>query len=144
MTPQAISYTLQNIEQVAAQIWKIGKDYSVWSFVGDMGAGKTTLIATICKVIGVTDAVSSPTYAIVNEYSFVKDEHKKSIVHTDWYRLKDVEEAREAGMEEILYQTNSYVFVEWASQAPELLDKPYLKIEIAVLSETERVAKVSV
>lgn len=140
---QIISYTLSDIDKAAAALWEAGKDYAVWSFVGDMGAGKTTLISAICHRLGVEDAVSSPTYAIVNEYQFQDSEHTKTIYHCDWYRLKDANEARDAGMVDCLYQTNSYSFIEWASIAPELLDKPFFKIDIEILSEEERVARLS-
>ena len=141
---QAISYTLSDIDAAAAALWEAGKAYAVWSFAGDMGAGKTTLIAAICHHLKVEDAVSSPTYAIVNEYQFQDGAITKTIYHCDWYRLKDANEARDAGIEECLYQPNAYSFIEWASIAPGLLDKPFLKIEIEVLSEGERVARLSV
>ena len=142
MNQKIINYTLADIEQAAAEIWQTGKDYAVWSFKGDMGAGKTTLIAALCRQLGVGDPVSSPTYAIVNEYAFEADGVSKTIYHCDWYRLRDAEEAREAGMEDCLYAANSYSFIEWASKAPELLLHPYLEIDIEMLSETERKAKV--
>lgn len=142
MNQKIINYTLEDIDQAATDIWQAGKDYAVWSFKGDMGAGKTTLIAAICRQLGVEDPVSSPTYAIVNEYAFEDTGVSKTIYHCDWYRLRDTEEARDAGMEDCLYEPNSYSFIEWASKAPELLLYPYLEIDIEVLSETERKAKV--
>jgi tRNA threonylcarbamoyladenosine biosynthesis protein TsaE len=140
---QVINYHISDIEKVALAIWNLGKEYKVWTFNGDMGAGKTTLISAICKQLGVQDAVSSPTYALVNEYQFEQDRKTKKIFHTDWYRLKDVQEVREVGMEEILNQTNSYCFIEWATIAPELLLQPYLKIEIEVINPFDRIIKLS-
>ncbi|MCC6185572.1 MAG: tRNA (adenosine(37)-N6)-threonylcarbamoyltransferase complex ATPase subunit type 1 TsaE [Chitinophagaceae bacterium] len=139
-----VKYTLGTIDQAAKAIWAVGKDYSVWSLVGDMGAGKTTLVSAICKQLGVADAVSSPTYAIAHEYELIEESARKRIFHCDWYRLHDSEEARQAGMEDMLYQPNTYTIVEWASQAPELLYLPYLCLSIEVLSETERQASLSV
>lgn len=144
MQTQKISYSLATLNDAAEALWAIGKDISVWSFVGEMGAGKTTLIAALCHFLGVQDAVSSPTYALVNEYQLVQDGQTKTIYHADWYRLKDAEDARQSGMEEILYQPNAYAFVEWASNAIELLHKAYLKIDIEVINEEERVMTVSV
>lgn len=141
MNPIEIRYDLSGLNEAARIIWETGKDYTVWSFAGDMGAGKTTLISAICHLLGVEDAVSSPTYAIVNEYQFQQDEHTKTIYHCDWYRLKDADDARDAGMEDCLYQSNSYSFIEWASKAEILLYKPYLKIDIKIISETERLAR---
>lgn len=144
MQTQKISYSLATLNDAAGALWAIGKDISVWSFVGEMGAGKTTLIAALCHFLGVQDAVSSPTYALVNEYQFEQDGQTKTIYHADWYRLKDAEDARQAGMEEILYQPHAYAFIEWASNAIELLHKAYLKIDIEVINEEERVMTVSV
>lgn len=139
-----ISYSLSNIHQAAQSIWTMGNAYPVWSFVGDMGAGKTTLISAICKHLSVLDAVSSPTYALVNEYHFIEQQQEKTIYHADWYRLKDTEEARQAGMEEILYQNNAYAFIEWAAQAKDLLRKDYFQIEIESINDTERIAHISI
>ena len=142
MNLRQIAYNLQDIKHAAAQLWDWGKEYTVWSFAGDMGAGKTTLISALCHHLGVQDPVSSPTYAIVNEYRFLQEGQQKTIYHADWYRLKNTDEARQAGMEEILYQQDAYTFIEWASRAPELLRQAYLKIEIEVISETERIAHI--
>lgn len=139
-----VKYTLNNIDQAAKAIWAVGKDYSVWSLVGDMGAGKTTLVSAICKCLAVADAVSSPTYAIAHEYQLIDGAATKRIFHCDWYRLHDAEDARLAGMEDLLYQPNTYTIVEWASQAQELLYLPYLCISIEVLSETERKASITI
>lgn len=135
----SISFTLENINTAASAVWQVGKDFSVWTFNGEMGAGKTTLISAICKHLGVLDAVSSPTYALINEYKFAHEGISKTIYHADWYRLKDAADARNAGIDESLYQPNSYSFIEWSSIAPELLCKTYLKIEIEILNETDRV-----
>ncbi|MES2478982.1 MAG: tRNA (adenosine(37)-N6)-threonylcarbamoyltransferase complex ATPase subunit type 1 TsaE [Bacteroidota bacterium] len=144
MQTQQITYSLATLGDAARALWAIGKDVSVWSFAGEMGAGKTTLISALCDYLGVQDAVSSPTYALVNEYQLEQDGKTLSIFHADWYRLKDAEDALYAGMEEILYQPNAYAFVEWASNAIELLHKPYLKIEIEVTGDEERLMTVSI
>lgn len=141
---QSFSFNLDSIQLAAARLWQFGKDYAVWSFVGEMGAGKTTLISAICKHLGVQDAVSSPTYALVNEYTFTQEGNATTIFHADWYRLKDAADARNAGMDEILFQPNTYSFIEWASIAPELLNKVYLKVEIENVNETERVLHFSI
>lgn len=141
---QSISYTLENINTAAAAVWQLGKDFSVWTFNGEMGAGKTTLISAICNYLGVLDAVSSPTYALVNEYKFTHESIPKTIYHADWYRLKNAADARNAGIDESLYQPNSYSFIEWSSIAPELLSKPYLKIDIEIVNEIERVLHFSI
>lgn len=140
----SINYSLSTINEAAQAIWAMGKEYPVWSLVGDMGAGKTTLISAICQHLSVLDAVSSPTYALVNEYHFTENGQERIIYHADWYRLKNTVDARNAGMEEILYQANTYAFIEWADQAIDLLSKGYFKIEIEQLSDTERSAQCSI
>ena len=131
MEGMEIKSNLADLESTAAAIWAAGKSYAVWSFDGEMGAGKTTLISAICQYLKVQDAVSSPTYAIINEYQFDEEGKTKTIYHQDWYRLKNETEAYEAGIAETLYQQDSYAFIEWASQAISLLNKPYFHVKIS-------------
>jgi tRNA threonylcarbamoyladenosine biosynthesis protein TsaE len=138
-----ISYSLSNIEQAAHQFWQYAHQYRVLAFSGEMGAGKTTFIHTLCAQLGVTDSVSSPTFALINEYHFQDNGKDKTIYHMDWYRLRDAAEAMHAGMEDCLTQQNAYSFVEWPEKAPELLPLPYLWISIEAINETEREMKVS-
>jgi tRNA threonylcarbamoyladenosine biosynthesis protein TsaE len=133
-----ISYTLSNIQAAAHQLWQYAHQYSVLAFSGAMGAGKTTFIHALCGQLGVTDAVSSPTFALINEYHFSDNDIDKIIYHMDWYRLRDAEEAVNTGMEDCLLQKNVYNFVEWPEKAKEILPFPYLWISIHAMSETER------
>lgn len=132
------NYSLQDLDKIVQQLWEAGKAYSVWTFSGDMGAGKTTLISALCRHLHVTDAVSSPTYALVNEYEGLVSERNCIIYHCDWYRLRNADEAREAGMEDMLFRPGTYAFIEWASRAPELLSRTHFSVTIKVISETER------
>jgi tRNA threonylcarbamoyladenosine biosynthesis protein TsaE len=102
-------------------------------FYGQMGAGKTTLISSLCRQLGVADNTSSPTFAIVNEYRSAGG----TIFHFDFYRLKNQAEALDIGFEEYLYSGN-YCFIEWPEKIPDLLPEHYVKISITVLSDTER------
>ena len=138
-----ISYTLATIASCAHQLWTWKHKYNVWTFSGDMGAGKTTLINALCVEAGVTDHVSSPTYALVNEYLLPGEAAQQSIFHMDWYRLRSEEEAVNAGIEDQLYRTDAFSFVEWPGQVPELLYKPYLDIRIEITGPTERIAHVT-
>jgi tRNA threonylcarbamoyladenosine biosynthesis protein TsaE len=132
------SYTLETIEQAALRLWQYGHQQSIWAFRGEMGAGKTTLIHTLCKQLGVQDTVSSPTYALINEYQFKNDAGMQSrILHMDWYRLSDTAEAIEAGMEDAL-SSGHYCFVEWPQRAAEILPSTYLQVSITAVSDTER------
>ena len=96
---------------------------------GEMGAGKTTFTAFLCKHLEIEDEVSSPTYALVNEYK-----GKTNVNHIDAYRISDAEEAIDAGLEE--YLTNDEICViEWASRIEEILPESYLTIKIELLSD---------
>lgn len=134
-----INYTLQTIAQAAQELWKFAAQYRILAFNGDMGAGKTTLIHTICEQLGVQDNVSSPTFALINEYHFTDHTHTdRTIYHMDWYRLKNEDEAVNAGMEDALLQPGAFCFVEWPGIAAGILPYPYVSIQIEVLSPTDR------
>jgi tRNA threonylcarbamoyladenosine biosynthesis protein TsaE len=91
-----------------------------------MGSGKTTLIKEICHQLGVTDTMSSPTYGLVNEYH---TSSKKLIYHFDLYRIKDLAECLDIGMEEYLYSGN-YCFIEWPDVAKQLMPEEAVKVFI--------------
>ena len=98
-----------------------------------MGAGKTTLIARICKQMGITDAVSSPTFSIMNEY----DAQGKMVYHMDWYRLADEAEARRTGVEAAMEEA-AICFIEWPEKAPSLLPADHIHIQIEILDPEHR------
>lgn len=131
-----IVFTLEQIHNIAAQLWQQASQYKVWAFNGEMGAGKTTFIHALCEVLQVTGAVSSPTFAIINEY---KSPVAGSIFHMDWYRLKDEDEAIQAGVEDCLY-SGSLCLVEWPQKAEGLLPDDTLQVYISLVDgETCRV-----
>lgn len=103
-----------------------------------MGAGKTTFIHALCNHLGVTDAVSSPTFALINEYHFTENGTDRTMYHMDWYRVKDMEEAVNAGMEDALLDKNAMCFVEWPERGTELLPHPHLWIRIEATGTEER------
>lgn len=138
-----ISYSLATIENELDHFWQLAHRYRIWAFNGVMGAGKTTFIHALCNYLQVEDAVSSPTFALINEYHFPMNNIDKVIYHMDWYRLRNTEEAINAGMEDALNQKDAYCFVEWAEKAVDLLPRPFLWVDIDVLSETERKMTVS-
>ena len=100
----------------------------VFAFDGQMGAGKTTFIKSLCEAMGTMDVVNSPTFAIVNVYD-VEQPYKGEVYHFDCYRLKDIREAIDFGAEEYLYSGN-YCFIEWPEMIEPLLpdDTVYVKI----------------
>lgn len=127
------SVSLNVLDEVARDI--IGALYSrkVVLFYGEMGSGKTTLIKEMCRQLGVTGGMSSPTFSIVNEYSIplpsggVRGGLK--IYHFDLYRVKNLEECLDLGMEEYLYSGN-YCFVEWPDVAKRILPDDCAKVWI--------------
>jgi tRNA threonylcarbamoyladenosine biosynthesis protein TsaE len=107
-------------------------------FRGDLGAGKTTFIQAICRQLGVTEAVSSPTFAIVNEYEYPREEGEAGCIHhIDLYRLKGLEEALEIGIEEYLYDS-CYCFIEWPDVISPLLPEDCVEISLWITDESER------
>ncbi len=128
-----MNYTLDTIHIAIEKILPYLQKYKVVLFNGSMGAGKTTLISTLCKNLGSSDDISSPTFSIVNEYL----SNIGKIYHFDFYRIENIEEAFDIGLEEYIYSEN-YCFIEWAEKIVELLPNSYLIINISILSETER------
>lgn len=133
-----LSYTLSEIHEAARQFWQWASGARVFTFRGMLGAGKTTFIHAVCDMLDVKDTVSSPTFALINEYRFVKDGGEQIISHMDWYRLRDADEAVDAGMEDALNNEEAICFVEWPEKAPELLNIPHIEVAIETISETER------
>jgi tRNA threonylcarbamoyladenosine biosynthesis protein TsaE len=118
---------LAELPLVAKQIIDFGKAEKIWIFEGEMGAGKTTTITAICKELGVTSHIQSPTFSLVNEYETT---NREIIYHFDFYRIKQEIEAMDMGVEEYLYSGN-LCMIEWASKIENLLPLQYLKIKIS-------------
>jgi tRNA threonylcarbamoyladenosine biosynthesis protein TsaE len=76
-------YTLDQVKETASQLWKVGGKTTVFAFHGEMGAGKTTFIHTLCDVKKVKDVVSSPTFSLINEYEYIENDSVKKIFHID-------------------------------------------------------------
>ncbi len=114
---QIIVKALSELEEAAKTLLSAYPERRVFAFNGSMGAGKTTFITVICKLLGIEKSVSSPTFALINEY-FCKT--YGSVYHFDLYRLNNEEELFHIGAEEYFYSGN-YCFVEWPEQAKQLL-----------------------
>ncbi|MBA2423135.1 MAG: tRNA (adenosine(37)-N6)-threonylcarbamoyltransferase complex ATPase subunit type 1 TsaE [Chitinophagales bacterium] len=110
----------------------------VFAFLGEMGTGKTALISEICKLLGVTGPVSSPTYALINEY-----ESSPKIFHIDLYRLTTIEEALDIGIEEYLAQ-NHYCFIEWPQLIQPLLPPETVYVKMEAISENARLMTIQI
>jgi len=115
------------LPEAASEILSFASNNRVFLFYGDMGAGKTTLIKSLCSKLGSADNITSPTFAIVNEYT-----GPNTIYHFDFYRLKNQSEAMDIGFEEYLYSGN-YCFIEWPEKIPDLLPLHYVTVSIQVL-----------
>jgi tRNA threonylcarbamoyladenosine biosynthesis protein TsaE len=118
--------TLPDLPEIARKIIEAFPDERVFAFSGDLGAGKTTLIKELCKTAGVTEEVTSPSFAIINEYDAGGID---LIYHFDFYRIKKIEEVLDIGYEEYLY-SGYYCFLEWADKIEELLPDRYVYITI--------------
>ena len=139
--------TIQNIENISDTarlfIQHMG-DAHVFAFYGKMGAGKTTFIKAICQELGVEEVITSPTFAIVNEYtaspcpskggeivppSPSSSEGRLSIYHFDFYRIKRLEEVYDMGYEDYFY-SGALCFIEWPELAEELLPEDAVSVRI--------------
>ena len=133
-----IIYTLQQLPQTADAFWKIAENATVIALHGKMGAGKTTFIHALCDARGVHDVVSSPTFALINEYVFSENGIEKKIFHIDLYRLHDEKEAVQAGIEDCLY-SDHICLVEWPEKIPTLLPNETMHVFIDPIdNETRR------
>lgn len=101
-------------------------DERVFAFYGAMGAGKTTFIKAICHELGSNDYVTSPTFALINEYNTPKG---AVIYHFDFYRIKKIEEAFDLGYEDYIYSGN-YCFIEWPEMIEQLLPTGIVEVRI--------------
>ena len=126
-------YTLAEMDDVAQSLMKKFGSKSIWAFHAPMGAGKTTLITALCKILGVQDRVNSPTFAIMNEYQGLG----KVIYHMDWYRLDNEAEARQAGVEAALEEADMSL-VEWPEKASNLVPDDAVLIHIEILDPNRR------
>lgn len=135
--PTIKKYTLPEIDQTAGWLLNELKDRKVIALHGAMGAGKTTLISAICRLLKVEDVVSSPTFSVINEYRYNENETPKRLYHIDLYRLKDEEEAIRTGVEDCLY-SGDYCFVEWPERAEALFPDDTTTLYLRVEGDTDR------
>jgi tRNA threonylcarbamoyladenosine biosynthesis protein TsaE len=127
-------YTCQSPDElhtIASALIEYHKDKRIFAFHGEMGAGKTTFIKTICSYLKVTDTVSSPTFAIVNEY-LTND--SGNVYHFDLYRIKSWTEMLEIGYEDYFYSGN-YCLLEWPEKIVNLLPEETVHVHIVVSSD---------
>ena len=127
--------SLEKIQEAAKNFVANMGDNTVFAFYGKMGAGKTTFVKAICEELGVEDTITSPTFAIVNEYR--SDLAGKLIYHFDFYRIKKLDEVYDMGYEDYFY-SGAICFIEWPELIEELLPGNTVKVSIEELPNGER------
>ena len=127
-----VVHTIDALPQAAQQFIDHMGDARVFAFYGNLGAGKTTFIKALCECLGVTDTVTSPTFAIVNEY-----EGRQPVYHFDFYRIRRVEEAYDLGFEEYCY-SGHLCFIEWPELIEDLLPEDAVRVTIETLTDGSR------
>ena len=133
-------HSVEGLAEVSDYLISLRDEADVIAFYGPMGAGKTTLIKGLCRRMGVTDEVNSPTFAIVNEYVTVEGE---SVYHFDFYRIKKLEEAYDIGYENYFYSGN-LCLIEWPELIEPLLPERYLRVDIRLgATDDERIINIT-
>ena len=131
---------LEDLPRAASELIESLNGHTIIALHGTMGAGKTTLIREIASQMGVVDNVTSPTFAIVNQYNTADDSR---IYHFDFYRIEKVEEAYDFGYEEYFF-SGDLSFVEWPERIAELMPEDTLNITIELTEDNnERVITIS-
>ena len=115
---------LDNIRAAAREFIQHMGEARVFAFYGKMGAGKTTFVKAICEELGVEDVITSPTFAIINEY-----EGEETIYHFDFYRIKKLEEVYDMGYEDYFY-SGALCFIEWPELIEEILPDDAVRVNI--------------
>ncbi len=129
---------IDSIRQAAQQFVSNIGNHKVFAFYGAMGAGKTTFIKAICEELGVDDVITSPTFAIVNEYTITLPPSPNTlhpspntpIYHFDFYRIKRIEEVYDMGYEEYFY-SGSLCFIEWPELIEDILPDDAVRVTIS-------------
>ena len=126
--PQILCNSIEELPVIASALLEKHGNKRVFLLRGAMGAGKTTFMQAVVKQLQSEDTVSSPTFAIVNQYEINRNNY---IYHFDFYRIKNLKEAIDIGFEEYLY-SGDYCFIEWAENVEELLDDDVVNVFISV------------
>ena len=124
---------LEHINEAAQQFIENIGDHTVFAFYGKMGAGKTTFIKAICEALGVDDVITSPTFAIVNEYTA----EDGPVYHFDFYRIKKLEEVYDMGFEDYFY-SGALCLIEWPELIEEVLPEDAVKVNITENTDGSR------
>lgn len=127
-------FALDELPQIAKELWALHDTCQVYTFTGSLGAGKTTLVREILHAAGVQGPVQSPTFTYVNVYKI----DNMRFYHFDLYRLTSAEQFYELGFDEYLYAPNSWAFIEWPSVLGDLIQHHVCHVNLEYVSEHER------
>jgi tRNA threonylcarbamoyladenosine biosynthesis protein TsaE len=134
---KSIIYSIDEIEDVAKKILSLNLNSKIYILYGNMGSGKTTLIKSIVEKLDIDSVANSPTFSIINEYY-----NGDKIYHFDLYRIKDMDELLDIGIEEYVNGSN-ICFIEWPDLVIEMLPKNYNTLKLEVISNNERKLTIS-
>ncbi|HAF29843.1 MAG TPA: tRNA (adenosine(37)-N6)-threonylcarbamoyltransferase complex ATPase subunit type 1 TsaE [Bacteroidales bacterium] len=126
--------SLADLNIIADKFLRLMRDKKVFAFFGPMGVGKTTFIKALCNELGVIEIVTSPTFALVNEYQTGKGD---VIFHFDFYRIEKIEEVFDFGYEDYFFSGN-YCFIEWPDKVAEILPKEVVFVQMVENSDGSR------
>ena len=135
MTNSVVSHSTDDLSSIAKQIVHESQSNKFIVFVGELGAGKTTLIGNICHYLGVNEYLGSPTFSLVNEYELNKS---SGIYHFDCFRINNDEEMLDIGWDDYLQQ-NKWIFVEWPEKIKNMLPEHFLLVNIKVDGNNRRI-----
>ena len=135
---ELIAHSLDDIPFVAKELLEYIGNRKVVAFYAEMGSGKTTLISGVLRAMGIESLEGSPTYSLVNSY---ESPYYGEVMHFDIYRLNSIEEAMDAGVEELLY-SDAYCFVEWAEIIEPLLPEDVVRVRMTINESGERLISV--
>lgn len=129
-----IAKTLRDTSRIAKDLGAQLLPGDIVTFIGDLGAGKTTFVQALCKQFEVDGYVNSPTFTIVNQY----ESKKGKINHIDFYRINHSDELIEIGINEY-FNDKDITLIEWANLFPEVLPKKYYQVKIEVMDDCRRI-----
>ncbi len=134
-----VTFSHAELPETARQFWETYANGQVFAMNGEMGVGKTTFVKALCNAKGVEDSTASPTFSIINEYRYTDARQREKIIyHLDLYRLKSLEEAIEAGVEDCLYHPDAICFVEWPEVVAPLLPQDTIYVYLSVTPDQRR------
>ncbi len=136
---EAVIHSPGELNDITKVLLERTREGQVMAFYGEIGAGKTALIQALCRQLGVEEEVSSPTFSLVNEYEYRRqgDDSPHPVFHMDLYRLKDIDEALNIGIEEYLY-SGAYCFIEWPGLIEALLPEDTVRIKLEIIGDSSR------